>query len=167
LKRICSDTRSAIPLTSRCSKKKRFVCFSDFAASYPELAEEWHPEKNIARDLTVPSFSKGAVWWKCSVCGGAWQDSLNNRIKGQGCPYCLGKKLFPGYNDFATRYPELSKEWHPVKNGTLTPSDILYNHSDEVWWQCPSCGREWLARPKNRAVNSRCLGCIGKQRKRR
>lgn len=33
--------------------------------------------------------------------------------------------------------PEVAKQWHPTKNGTLLPSDFANKSSQKVWWQCP------------------------------
>ena len=46
--------------------------------------------------------------------------------------------LRPGDNDLKTRYPEIAKEWHPTKNGELTPEDVPYGSSQMVWWLCPA-----------------------------
>lgn len=47
-------------------------------------------------------------------------------------------------------HPELSKEWHPIKNGKLTPQDITAGSNNKVWWQCKK-GHEWEATIVNRA----------------
>ena len=36
----------------------------------------------------------------------------------------------------AYRFPELSKEWHPTKNGDLTPYDVTVGSHKKVWWIC-------------------------------
>ncbi|MDC1386348.1 zinc-ribbon domain-containing protein [Candidatus Thioglobus sp.] len=33
-------------------------------------------------------------------------------------------------------YPNLVKEWHPSKNGELTPNDITHGSDKKVWWLC-------------------------------
>ena len=33
-------------------------------------------------------------------------------------------KLIPGENDLATLFPEIAAEWHPTKNGELSPNDV-------------------------------------------
>ena len=38
---------------------------------------------------------------------------------------------------FEEEYPELSKEWHPTKNGQLTPFLCTKRSNKNVWWQCP------------------------------
>ncbi len=46
-------------------------------------------------------------------------------------------KLIVGKNDLATLYPKLAKEWHPSKNGDLTPESVLPNSNKKVWWLLP------------------------------
>lgn len=41
--------------------------------------------------------------------------------------------------------PSLAKEWHPTKNGFLTPLDVTYGSDKKVWWRCRR-GHEWQAR---------------------
>ena len=33
-------------------------------------------------------------------------------------------------------YPDLLKEWHPTKNGDLTPADFTHGSNKKVWWLC-------------------------------
>jgi hypothetical protein len=37
---------------------------------------------------------------------------------------------------FLSSYPELVKEWHPTKNGDLTPKQFTYGSHKKVWWLC-------------------------------
>jgi hypothetical protein len=30
--------------------------------------------------------------------------------------------------------PHLVKEWHPTKNGDLTPDDFTHGSNKKVWW---------------------------------
>lgn len=108
-------------------------CFSD-----AELLRDWDWEKNapsVPSDFTPASNSK--VHWRCHVCGYLWAAKIGNRVHGRGCPACAGKALYVGHNDFATTEPELAKEWHPTKNGTLSPTDVMRGEARKVWWLCP------------------------------
>jgi len=66
-------------------------------------------------------------------------------------------------SSLASQFRALSREWHPTKNGDLTPRDIARASGKKVWWQCRN-GHEWEA-----AVYSRTLGgngcpyCSGKR----
>ena len=72
------------------------------------------------------------VWWKCKK-GHEWKAPLSPRFK-HGCPYCVGKVSMT--NSLATKFPDLAKQWHPTKNGDLTPSDVSPNSLERVWWMC-------------------------------
>ena len=41
-------------------------------------------------------------------------------------------------------YPEVAKQWHPTKNGTLQPSMFKPGSEFKVWWICPNCGKEYI-----------------------
>ena len=58
--------------------------------------------------------------------------------------------------------PALAAEWHPTKNGSLTPADITEKRFANVWWECPKCGYEWEASPNNRSKGSGCPCCSGR-----
>ena len=41
-----------------------------------------------------------------------------------------------GGNKAATLNPEMAKQWHPTKNGKLTPFDVSPRSSKMIWWKC-------------------------------
>jgi hypothetical protein len=63
-----------------------------------------------------------------------------------------------GYNDLASKYPNLANEWHPTKNSTDT-SSITVNSSKKAWW-VGECDHEWAATVKARVGGSGCPICI-------
>lgn len=136
---------------------------NNLAILYPDLALEWHPTKNGALtpyDVTAKSHKK--IWW-LGKCNHEWESAISHRTAGRGCPYCAGKKVLIGFNDLATFYPDLVKEWHPTKNGTLTPFDVTVTSGKKVWWQC-DVGHEWEAIVSNRTKQkSSCPFCKGKK----
>jgi hypothetical protein len=145
------------------------VCFQKRATQefnlrvkYPEIANEWHPEMNgnlTPEDVTPGSSKK--VWWKCK-CGHQWQAQVNARKKGTGCPVCAGRRPGPDHN-LRVLYPEIATEWHPEKNGNLTPEDVTPGSNKKVWWLCEN-GHEWETVVKGRT--SRGTGCPLCDRKR-
>ena len=60
------------------------------------------------------------------------------------------------FESLAARYRGLAREWHPKKNGTLTPRDAARGSRMNVWWICGE-GHEWQEPVKNRTA--RDLGC--------
>ena len=140
-----------------------------------DILAEWHPTKN--GDLTVDNVTSSSgqnIWWYLPyddpVTGKhfdfEWRNIISNRTKrGDGCPYLCGKAVFHGYNDLATLMPDLAKEWHPTKNGRLTPKDITTHYGKKVWWYLPyddpETGKhfnfEWQTTVDSRVGNN--LGC--------
>lgn len=129
------------------------------AEKYPELAVEWHPFKN--EDLTpydVSPKSHLKVWW-LGKCGHEWNATIASRTNGAGCPFDSGKKVLVGVNDFQTTYPELAKEWHPLKNGELKASDVRSKSNRKVFWSCSKCGTEWVSTVSQRTAGKKCPIC--------
>ena len=141
-----------------CSGRYAIKGVNDLQTVNPTLAKEWNYDKN--NDLTpadVLPNSEKKVWWKCQE-GHEWQALVKDRTRGSGCPYCSGKKVLPGYNDLATLKPDIALEWHPTKNGELTPNMVSCGSHKNVWWLC-KCGHEWQAKIYNRRNVSRCPVC--------
>ena len=147
------------------------------ASEYPALAEQFDLEANapITPDA-VPPGTMNKYWWKCDVCGYKWHASVNQRLAPRGCKPCGVKRRAaarslptPG-SSFADLFPEVAKEWHPTRNGDLTPDQVRPASNKEVWWQCAR-GHEWLARIASRREFGRCGECpkteSGRQRYRR
>lgn len=117
------------------------------AVKFPEISAEWHPTKNDGYSPDRVTFgSNKKFWWQCSVCGHEWESTVTHRTHGRGCPICAKKRaaeklskknLIPGETDLATRYPDIASEWHPTKNGLLTPGDVSPFSAKKVWWLCP------------------------------
>lgn len=134
------------------------------AIKHPELIDEWHPTKN--GDLTPFDISSGShkkVWWQCSINPKhEWQTCVKYRSEGSGCGYCSGKYTTED-NCLATNNPLLASEWHPTKNGKLTPLDVQpFSHS-KVWWKCKNDPKhEWSSSVGSRSRGNGCGYCCGK-----
>lgn len=61
-------------------------------------------------------------------------------------------------NSLINYNPELAKEWHPTKNGELTPDKISYGSDKKVWW-IGKCGHEWKTKVNLRNNGSQCPYC--------
>lgn len=60
---------------------------------------------------------------------------------------------------FAELYPLIAAEWHPAKNGSLTPDKVKPFAKMRLWWVCPTCGDEYQAWIANRANGTGCPKC--------
>ena len=132
----------------------------------PKLANEWHPTKNA--NLTPHELTPGSnkkVWWKCEKGNDhEYIACINHRSNGSGCPICDGKKVVLS-TCLATTHPKLAKEWHPTKNGDLTPFDVMAGSAKKVWWMCEKGDdHEWCTSPSSRSnQNTSCLVCSGQK----
>ena len=126
------------------------------------IAAQWHPTLNGS--LTPDQVSAGSarrVWWLCAV-GHAWQTRPTVRVGGSGCPTCAGRPLTTARKEPIPS--EVAAQWHPTRNGTLTPDQVTAGSNRRVWWQC-SAEHEWEASVYNRARGDQCPMCAGYHRR--
>ena len=127
-----------------------------------ELLRQWDGAANLP--LTPRSVSCGSakkVWWHCDR-GHGWQAQIRSRADGSGCPVCANRAVAEGANDLASRFPELAKEWHPTKNGALTPRDVAPGTKRQVWWRCEK-GHTWRCSVQSRTLEGTgCPVCAGR-----
>lgn len=137
---------------------KKVIFSSSLAGDSPAIAAEWHPTRNgDARPEDFYRYSSSRVWWLCPRDPThEWEHTVGARVKkGIGCPYCGGRVA--GRNaSLADLYPAVAAEWHPEKNGPLTPHDVVPRAAAHAWWRCP-LGHEWAMPVRLRAGGGR--GC--------
>ena len=138
---------------------------NSLSALYPQVAREWHPTKN--GDLTPDMVASGAhqkAWWKCfNGPDHEWQAQIGSRTSaGNGCSFCAGKSVSVT-NSLKSNSPELSAEWHPTRNGSLTPNRIIVGSNNKVWWECPKGpDHEWQSAVSDRTSGGNgCPFCSG------
>ena len=135
-----------------CSNQEVLAGFNDLESTHPELAKEaegWDPKTKIAG-------SNKKLKWRCKD-GHVWDAVLASRaLSGNGCPYCSGKKVLPGFNDLQTLSPLIAAEadgWDPSK--------ISGGNHNQVFWLCPK-GHRYKARVDHRVNGlSNCHFCSG------
>lgn len=120
-----------------CNNRKVKIGENDLGTTHPEIAAQWHPTKNGSRTpQTVVGGHHAKVWWQCAK-GHEWQATILSRTSiGNGCPVCAGKIVIAGVNDLASAYPAVAAQWHPTKNGTLTPENVTPFSNRKAWWIC-------------------------------
>jgi len=62
----------------------------------------------------------------------------------------------------AASHPELAEEWHPTKNGELTPMHVTAGSHKKIWWRCNS-GHVWQASVSDRGQGRGCPYCSNKR----
>jgi len=129
-------------------------------ALFPDISAQWHPTKNgtwLPNDAKPGSGKK--VWWKCSK-NHEWDAVIQSRVRGAGCPYCLGRRATPERN-FATAFPDQASQWHPTKNLERKPENFTPHSNERIWWQCAK-GHEWESTIAHRAEGLGCPYCSGR-----
>ncbi len=147
-----------------CTGRRPSIAY-DLVASAPHLAAEWHPTKN--RGLTPHDVTLGSgrrVWWKCPKGPEhVWQCPVGDRQR-IGCPFCANMRV-SATNSLAAVAPGIAAEWHPTKNGKLTPRDVIAGSQRRVWWKCPKArDHEWPAAIANRVGGKTgCPCCVNRR----
>jgi len=128
----------------------------NLAVTHPDVAASWHPSRNgELSPAEVVAGSGRRVWWRCAV-GHEWQVTVGHRVR-RGCPCCQGWRVSPETSLAAVR-PELAAQWHPTRNGELTPAEVLPGSGRRVWWHCEE-GHEWQTTPASRCRGAWCQQC--------
>lgn len=114
----------------------------------PSLVPLLDPSSEIDPDTTVIA-TRAKLLWKCSENPDhpSYLLRLDHRANGSSCPICSGNKPWVGVDDLATTHPDLAAQWHPTKNGNLTPQDLKIGSLRKVWFQCLTCDASWRTRP--------------------
>lgn len=131
--------------------------------THPELCKEW----SVLNEQQPSEFTKGSikkVWWD-GPCGHSWQATIRNRTNkasagNKSCSFCANRQTNET-NSLLTLYPNIAEEWHPTKNGTLTPDKINPKVYKKIWW-LGKCGHEWecLVRTRTRKIRpTNCPQC--------
>lgn len=75
---------------SVCTNKVIVMGVNDAATLHPDLAQEWHQEKNGDDKLSdyTHGYNAKKHWWKCKENGHIWDTPILTRTGGSGCPKC-------------------------------------------------------------------------------
>lgn len=134
---------------------------NDLATMRPEIAAQFVRDPLGKHDpTTVPVGSNLRFEWRCDVCTYVWEQRVNHRTAGRGCPACSGKVVAPGINDLATKFPDIAAE---LDDENYTADQLLPNSNIMVQWTCAN-GHTWETRVFNRTRgNNGCNTCVRKE----
>ena len=126
---------------------------------YPYLMKEWHPTLNGRLNaFEIMPASTTRVWWKCldPECGHQWRSRVAQRVyRGSECPACVKRA-----NSIETRYPELTKEWEPVKNKGIQLFELNPHLNRLGIWTCVNCLNDYEMRIQDRVKSdAACPHC--------
>ena len=137
-----------------CSGHSVLVGFNDFASNEIELAKQWS-SANTRSPAEFSHKSEYKAIWDCEL-GHTWVAKISDRVRGNGCVFCKGRQLLVGFNDVASRHPQLAREWGD--NNALPPEAVKYTAHLKVKWVC-ELGHEWEAMLDKRARENSPTGC--------
>ena len=133
-----------------------------------DILSEWDIEKNGINPSIVLANSKTKYHWVCQKCNNTKLVSPYNRRREKiKCVVCRSKEYIPKgileKNSFASMYPEISKEWHPTKNGMLLPEQMHPYAKKKVFWLCSICKQEHVDTLAHKSAGRGCPICSNKQ----
>lgn len=164
--RFTSYTRKMAPYKSSdgcpfCARRAPLAGFNTLADSHPHLAAEWHPTLNRElRPEHILSGSSQKVAWLCPE-GHSYRREPATRVRGVGCGYCSNHLVDPATNSMAVTHPALAADWHPTKNGRVTPDLVTAVSKQAFWWSC-SLGHEIRQKASARVRRNGCTVCYGR-----
>jgi hypothetical protein len=149
-----------------CANRRPSVT-NTLAALFPEVAAQWHPEKNgTSTPADVVAASTRIVWWRCDVDERhVWHTSVRDRTRDlSSCPFCANRRVCAS-NSLLAMVRHVAVEWHSSRNGALSPDHVTPGSARRVWWRCRTCEHEWRASVANRVSRaSGCPACAGRAR---
>ena len=127
-----------------CSGRRLLRGYNSLAAIYPDIAASYSKRNKQSAD-EVLSTSPKFVYWDCDECGGTYLAPLQEKINGTAkCPYCNDKRVLPGYNSVAVRYPEAAARLS--SKNEKTADEILATSNRSYYVDCDKCGEPYLDR---------------------
>ena len=139
-----------------CSNRKVKKGYNDLETLYPELAKEWHPDKNDAlKPSQITPGSSIKVWWKCPQ-GHEWIAPISNRSHGANCPKCSHPHERKTNEEFLNDLKRI--------DSTVIPLEPYIDTKTKIKVRCKTCGYEWLITPGS-ILNApkRCPQCWKKR----
>src|SRR6185312_8568484 len=144
---------------------KRPSITNSLATRAPMVAAEWHRTRN--RPLTPKDVTTGTsrfVWWRCAKARDhEWGATIYDRVaRKTACPFCAGHRV-SSTSSLACVRPDIAKMWHPTKNRSLTPHDVLPNSGRSVWWRCTEAPDHVWRGPIANKIRHGCPFCKGRR----
>lgn len=119
----------------------------------------------------VTTGSKKRLTFVCPNCGQEFETRAHNVVHSvmnsrTGCPVCAGKRIVPGINDLASKYPEIAAMWS--SKNKLSVSEVPAGSGKKALFKCRDCGQEFeteIYKVANAVDNGTtgCPVCAGKK----
>lgn len=121
-----------------CDGRKATPGVNSLQTLYPDIAKRYSLKNARTADEVFPDVTTPFLW-DCPDCGGEYNALMKEVVNGEyTCPYCDGRLILPGFNDFATKHPNLMREYNYAINYIATDSNNISEKSNSpLWWTCP------------------------------
>ena len=143
------------------SQYQKGAKLNSFGVLYPDIAAEWDYKANGSFEPTdFGPTSKYEAHWKRNYRDPTtgkkftfkWTCRIADRVlKSVGCPYLSNKKVWIGYNDFATTNPEIAKLFDYEMNEKMgiegTPETFTNGSTNKKYYWKLECGHSVLRTP--------------------
>lgn len=158
-----TSLRTGCPI---CKNRTVVPGVNDLATTHPEISKEWNDLRNKGMHPSeFVSGSNRSVWWICEN-GHEWEAVISSRTSGRGCPVCAQKirpitrqkTYLKKKGSLLDKHPTIASQWHPTKNGNLSPDQVTSGSAQPVWWICEK-GHEWEAVILSRTAGRGCPYC--------
>lgn len=155
---------------TRKGRQKLVVGENDLATVAPKVAAMLsEKDKHFAFEVTAGS--KRKLVFVCPNCGQEFEATIQNVVRSvnhnlTGCPVCAGKKIVPGVNDLASRYPKVAAMWS--NKNEKSALEVTAKTDKKAIFKCPDCGKEFKAQIGSvvDSVNNGFTGCYDCNRRR-
>ncbi|MGO4455323.1 zinc-ribbon domain-containing protein [Arthrobacter sp. RAF14] len=145
-----------------CRNRIAVAGVNDLATTHPEIAAQWHPHLNAnTTPHEIVASTSQDYYWQCEH-GHTFTAAVITRVKGQGCPYCAGKCVWPGFNDLATTHPQVAEQWDAEANWPWTNHQVTAGSRFEAAWKC-AWGHRYRRRVSERVKGLGCPYCAHKK----
>ena len=130
------------------------------AAYCPNIYEYWDSDKNgIIKPEQISHASEKRIFLKCKK-NHHWDSKASDFVLRPYCPFCDGRKVWPGFNDLFTTNPELIVQWS--KNNKLDPKTLKKGSYKKALWICQNCKKEYEMEIRNKGKGQLCSYCSHK-----
>lgn len=157
-----------------CSRTKLIKGINTFADVHPEYLD-MYSDNNERKPDEIFYNASPMFRWNCRTCHGQYSAYIREIISGEKtCPFCNDRLLLPGLNDFATKHPDLMKNYEYIANRLITNPDCIPEKSTMLlWWKCPNNPKHYYPMSPIRKLwfqkrnREACPECKGLRRKKR
>jgi very-short-patch-repair endonuclease len=156
------------PIKKLCGSLGCQFCLQKSCYDYKDI---WS-DKNITRDNiyirpeTVAINSNKKYIFVCNVCNHDYEQSLNNKTNGRGCPYCSkpSRKMCRTLEcKFCLKRSCYDYKGIWSKKNILSPEEVAISSDKKYLFDCHDCNHTYEQTPANKTSNKRgCPHCVNK-----